>query len=225
LGLALGVLIWLVIALATSLFPVAWQTLRASSRAVWRRDAAIALLVTLAVGSGLDKLLGLLGDRFHAVLSPSFPGVGQSFDAHSPALGVLFHAIIYGVVGAAVLAIVIYGVRVGWERRAWWFWAGGILFLFALGPNSAHSIAEYGAGWLIRFIPFLTAAVILIVFFRNNPLAYITAAFGSVVAPSLVDLFSQPIGFYRWNGVLLSILVAAVLLWLLVPLRKLYASS
>jgi hypothetical protein len=61
-------------------------------------------------------------------------------------------------------------------------------------------------------------------FFRNNPLAYLAVAFGSVAAPPLVDLFSQPIGFYRWNGALLSILVAVVLLWLLVPFRKLYGS-
>ncbi|HTV53671.1 MAG TPA: CPBP family intramembrane glutamic endopeptidase [Terriglobia bacterium] len=225
LGLAAGVLTWLVIALATSLFPAAWQVLRASSRALWRRDAAIALLVTLAVGSGMERLLSLLGDRFHAELTPSFPGVGQSFDARSPAVGALFHAMTYAVVGSAVLAIAIYGVRVGWRRRAWWFWAGGILFLLALGPDGAHSVAEYGVGWLMRFIPLLTGVVILIVFFRNNPLAYITAVFGSVAAPSLVDLFSQPIGFYRWNGVLLSVLAAIVLFWLLAPVRKLHAPT
>jgi membrane protease YdiL (CAAX protease family)/small basic protein len=222
LGLALGVSTWLVIALATSLFPVAWQILRTSSRTAWRRDAAIALSVSLAVGSGLGRLLDLLTARFHAELSLSFPGVGQSFDARSPALGVLFHALIYSVVGAAVLAIAIYGVRLGWRRQAWWFWAGGILFLLALGPNGAHTIAEYGAGWLMRFIPLFAAVVILIVFFRDNPLAYVAAAFASVAAPSLVDLFSQPPDFYRWNGALLSVLVAVVLLWLLLPIRKLY---
>jgi membrane protease YdiL (CAAX protease family) len=220
LGLALGVLIWLVIALATSLFPVTWQLLRSSSGAVWRRDAAVALLVSLSVGVGMGRLLALLADRFHAEVPPSFPGVGQSFDARSPAFGVLFHALIYSVAGTAVLAIAIYGVRLGWRKRAWWFWAGGILLLLALGPDSAHSMAEYGAGWLIRFIPFLAAVVILILFFRNNPLAYITTAFASVAASSLVDLFSQPAGLYRWNGVLLSVLVAIVLLWLLVPFRK-----
>jgi membrane protease YdiL (CAAX protease family) len=221
LGLAIGVLTWLVIALATSVYPEAWNILRAPSRAVWRRDAAIALAVSLAVGAGLAKLLDLLSGRLHADIPPSLQGVAQSFDSRSPAFGILLHALIYGVIGAAVLAIAIYAVSLGWRRRAWWFWAGGILFLIALGPANSHSIAEYGAGWLMRFIPFVAVVAIFIFFFRNNPLAYLTAAFASSLAPSLVDLLSQPSGFYKWNGALLCILAAIVLIWLLAPSRRL----
>jgi membrane protease YdiL (CAAX protease family) len=224
LGLAFGVATWFVVALATSLYPPAWQLLQASSRAVWRRDAAIALAVSLAVGAGLSRVLDLLGARFRAELSPGYPGFGQSFDARSPAFGVLLHTLIYGLLGAAVLAIAIYAIRLGWRRRAWWFWAEGILFLIALGPSGAHSLADYGAGWLMRFIPLAAAVVIFILFFRNNPLAYLTAAFASAAAPAVLDLLSQPPAFYRWNGALLCVFLAIVLLWLLVPFRKLQSA-
>jgi hypothetical protein len=111
-------------------------------------------------------------------------------------------------------------VCAGWRRRAWWYWAGGILFLVVLGPSGSHTLGEYGAGWLVRFIPLVATVAIFILFFRNNPLAYLTATFGSVAVPPIIDLLSQPSSFYRWNGVLLCILVAAVLLWLLAPSRK-----
>lgn len=215
LGLAAGVALWFVVALATSLYPAAWQIFGRSSRAAWRRDAAIALVVSLAVGAGLARLRGLLESHFHAYIVPRIPSIGQSFDARSPALGVFFHALIYAVAGAAMLAIVIYGVRLGWKRRAWWFWAGGILFLIALGPSSAHSVPQYAAVWLTRFIPFVAAVLILLFFFRNNVLAYVTVAFCSAAGPSLPELLSQPSHFYRWTGVLLAVLVATVLVWLL----------
>jgi membrane protease YdiL (CAAX protease family) len=223
LGLAIGGLLWLVIGLATSLYPVAWQIFRPFSRAVWRRDAAIALAVSLAVGSGLSKLLGLLRDHFHRFVSPGLPGVGQLFDARSPAFGGILHAFIYCVAGSAVLGIAIYGVVAGWRRQAGWFWAGGALFLIALGPDDAHSLAEYGAEWIIHFIPVLAAIMIVVFFFRNNPLAYITAGFGSTAASSAANLLSQPASFYMWNGVLLCGLTVIVLLGLLVPFRKPYA--
>ncbi len=220
LALAAGVAFWFIIALAASLYPEAWQIFQASSRRVWRRDATIALVVSVASAAGLAKLLGRFADHFHAYVSPGIVGAPQAFDVVSPALGPIFRALIYGVVGTAILAIAIYGVRLGWKRCAWWFWAGGILFLAALGPAGAHSVAEYAAGWLMRFIPFVGAVLIIVFFFRNNVLAYVTAAFCSAAIPPLVDLLAQPAPFYRWNGVLLAVLIALALAWLLAPLGE-----
>jgi hypothetical protein len=167
------------------------------------------------VGAGLQKPLDLFVSRFHAYVPPAFGGTPQSFDTLSPALAGCLRGIIYAVVAAAVLGIVIYGVMRGFERQAWWFWTGVILFLIALGPSGAHSVAEYGAGWMVRFFPCAAAVVIVALFFRDNPLAYVTAAFCSAVAKPLVDFFSQPSAFYRWNGVLLAVLVALAFAWLL----------
>lgn len=212
-----GLFIWLAVALVTSLYPQAWKILRGPARKIWRRDAAIAVFVGITVSAGIENLLALFTSRFHAYAPMSVAGSFGGFSAFSPALDVFFRALVYGVAGASVLGIAIYGVCLGWRRKAWWFWAGGVLLLIALGPAGAHSKAEYAVGWAMRFIPLLAAIVILALFFRDNPLAYVTSAFCSVVAAPLLALFSQPNSFYRWNGVLLAVLTAIVLIWLLLP--------
>jgi len=210
-----GVALWLVVGLATSLYPEAWQARRAEARRIWRRDAVIALIVSLAVSAGVEKLLALFAYYAHAYGTVGFPAPPQEFDALSPGLGVFVRSLVYGVGEAAALAVLIYGVRLGWRRCAWWFWFGGLLLIVALGPTGAHSLAEWGAGWVMRFVPLLAAVALIAVFFRNNPLAYVLAAFCSAVVPPLVALLSQPAPFFRWNGVLLGALAAVTVIWLL----------
>lgn len=220
-----GALLWLAIALMMSLYPKSWQVLRGASRRIWRRDAIIALVTALAVSSGLERLLSLFANHFHAYVPVSFLGASSALDAYSPAFGIFFRGVVSGVGAAAALGILIYGVCLGWRRRAWWFWLGLALVLVALGPAGAHSSAEFALGWLDHFIPLLAAVVILMLFFRDNSLAYVAAAFCSVVAGPLLDLFSQPITFYRWNGALLALLAALVLIWLFLPGPKRKTSS
>lgn len=215
-----GVAFWLLVALATSLYPESWNILRGSFRRVWRRDAAIALVVAVGVSAGLETLLRLFENHFHAYVPVAFAGAPPQLDTFSPALGVFFRGILAGVGAAAALGILIYGVCLGWRRQAWWFWAGVVLLLISLGPYSAHSIAEYGLGWLSHFIPLAAAVAILAIFFRDNPLAYVAAAFCSAVVGPLIQLSSQPARLYRENGVLLGILVALVLIWLFLPRRE-----
>lgn len=212
-----GLLIWLAVALVTSLYPQAWKVLRGPVRRIWRRDAAIAVMVGIAVSAGIEKLLTLFANHFHEYAPMGYAGSVAGFSAVSPALDVLFRALVYGVAGASIIGIAIYGVCLGWRRKTWWFWLGGVLLLIALGPAGAHSKAEYAVGWAMRFIPLVAAIAILALFFRDNPLAYVTSAFCSVVAAPLLDLFSQPNFFYRWNGLLLAALTAIVLIWLLLP--------
>src|SRR5438093_1331842 len=107
--------------------------------------------------------------------------------------------------------------RAGWRRQAWWFWLGVALLLVVLGPDSAHSVAEYFAGWVIRFIPFAVAAIIIVVFFKNNVLAYVTATLSFMVTSPTSSLFRQPLAFYRWNGLVLFVLVVVCMTWLLQP--------
>lgn len=215
-----GALLWLMAALATSLYPQSWQVLHGASRRIWRRDAILALVVALAVASGLDRLLGRLASHFHAYLPVSFSGHSAMLDAWSPGFGVFFRAVFFGVAGAAALGIVIYGVCLGWRRRAWWFWLGVALVLVALGPMGAHSYAQFALGWLNRFIPLAAAVAILALFFRDNPLAYVATAFCSVAAGPLFDLCSQPAVFYRRNGALLALLGAVALIWMFLPIAK-----
>jgi ABC-type transport system involved in cytochrome c biogenesis permease component len=116
--------------------------------------------------------------------------------------------------------VAIYVIRLGWTKRAWWLWAGILLGLVGLGPASAHSLPEYWAGWVTSFVPLALAVAILIVFFRNNLLAYLGAVFCLQVAQPLVSLLSTRAAFYRSNGLLLAVLVFLFLGWLLFAGRE-----
>lgn len=212
-----GALMWLLVALAAGLYPQSWDLLRGASRRVWRRDAAVAAAVTLAAGAGLDKLIALLTSRFHAWAPVRFPGAPSGLGTYLPSAGIFLQALLASIISSAILAIAIYIVLAGWRRRAAWFWAGGVLLGAALIPWGVHSRPGLLLGWAMRFVPLLVAALIVILFFRGNPLAYVTAAFCSAVAAPIVSLLTAPVSFYRLNGVLLAALSAIALAWLLLP--------
>ncbi|MGH9375908.1 MAG: CPBP family glutamic-type intramembrane protease [Terriglobia bacterium] len=210
-----GLCLWLVIGLAASLYPEAWQALQGNARRIWRRDAVIALAVSIAVSAGIEKLLALVADHAHAFGTSSFPSPPQGLDAFLPGIGAFVRGLVYAAAASAVLGVLIYGVSHGWRRRSRWLWLGGVFLLVALGPPGAHSLAQWGAVWLLRFIPLVAAVALIALFFRDNPLAYVLAAFVSAVAGPLVELFSQPARFFHWNGLLLGALTAVVIIWLL----------
>src|SRR5208337_5300455 len=54
-----GLLCWLLVGLAASLYPEAWQLLRGGARRLWRRDAVVCMGLALATGAGLNKLAAL----------------------------------------------------------------------------------------------------------------------------------------------------------------------
>src|SRR5438093_12747987 len=64
--LVVGLLCWLLVGLATSLYPNAWRIFDASVRRVWRRDAAVALVVGVAAAAGLHRLAAVVRGRLHA---------------------------------------------------------------------------------------------------------------------------------------------------------------
>ncbi len=221
LAILAGVSMWLGVALATSLYPEAWQMLQRKARRIWRRDAAVALAVSFAVSAGIEKLLALVANHTHALGTLNFPFPPQGLDAFCPGLEVFARGLILAVAASATLGVLIYGVSHGWRRYRRWAWLGSVLLLIALGPVDARSAAQWGAVWLIRFIPLVVAIVLLALFFRDNPLTYVLAPFAFAVAGPAVEMLSQPASFFRWNGVLLAALSAGTVVWLLlVPGRQ-----
>ncbi|MDE3178943.1 MAG: CPBP family intramembrane metalloprotease [Acidobacteriota bacterium] len=212
-----GVLLWLLLALATSLYPQSWQLLTGFSRRIWSRDAAITVVVALAAGAGVGKVLTLLANHFHAVVPIAYPGPPAGWAAISPGLGIFFRAVVAAVGSAAVLGVVIYGVKLGWGRRAWWFWLGLALLLVALIPSGVHTESGLVLGWTMRLIPLVVTVVLLFAFFRDNILAYVAAAFATAALPPSIRLLTSPASFYRLNGVLLLALAAIALIWMLLP--------
>jgi hypothetical protein len=212
-----GLLCWLLVGLAASLYPQAWNVLRGSARRLWGRDAAVCMVLVLACAAGLSKLGELFASHFHTFVPVSIGVSSPIFNAAFPGVGSFLRGLGFSVVDVCGLGLAIYIICLGWTKRAWWFWAGIVLGLVALGPADAHSVREFFAGWVMSFVPLAVAAAIVYWFFRDNLLAYLCAAFCLEVAQPLVSLLSHPAGFYRGNGLVLALLALLFLGWLLLP--------
>jgi membrane protease YdiL (CAAX protease family) len=213
--LLMGLLGWLAVALATSLYPDSWAIFRGAVRRVWRRDVFIALVLTVAAAVGVSQLNDLISDRFHTFAPVSFGIFPGRMDVSFPCISIILHAFIYTIFGAALAGILIHVVRSGWSHRAWWIWPVALLVFVSLGPSGAHSVREYLAGWVMGFLPLAAAVVIAGCFCRTNILAYVAAIFCLQIAAPLVQLLSQPSAFFRWNGALVLIFSLLVLAWML----------
>ena len=214
--LLMGLAGWLVVALVTSLYPDAWGIFQGPARRVWRRDAVIAMILSVAAAAGTLQMNTLISDRFHAFAPVSFGIVPSLFDTSSPGIAVMLHALIFTVLYAAIAGILIYLGRSGWSRRAWWIWPAALLVLASLGPAGAHSVREYVAGWVMGVLPLAAAVVIAVWFCRSNFLAYVGAIFCLQIVAPLTQLLSQPSMFFRWNGAVLLVLCLLVLAWMVV---------
>jgi membrane protease YdiL (CAAX protease family) len=210
-----GLVSWVLVGLATSLYPEAWRIFRGSARRLWRRDAAIAILVTLAAAAALSRITALIVGRFHAYAPVGVDLVPDLFDASWPGVGFLMRGLLYGLLVPAIAAVLIYLFRLGWTRRAWWLWVGGFLLLVSLGPPFAHSVPEFFVSWALNLAGLVAAIGIVAAFYRDNVLAYVAAAFCLLLARPVVELMSQPAAFFRWNGLILAVLALAILAWML----------
>jgi hypothetical protein len=208
-----GLLCWLLVGLAASLYPEAWNLLKSSSRRVWRRDAAVCMVLVLAAGAGLNKLAALFASRFHAFAPVGIGVFPDLFNAALPGGGFFLRALMESVVFICGLGLAIFVIRFGWTKRSWWLWPGILLGLVGLGPAGAHSVREFLAGWVVSFVPLAVGAAIVFWFFRNNLLAYLGAAFCLQAAQPLVSLLSQQAAFFRSNGLLLAVLAFLFLVW------------
>lgn len=205
---------WVLVTLATSLYPDGWRIFQGSARCIWRRDAAVAVTVSLAVAAGLSRLSTLVANHFHA-FAPVAIDLPTAFDSFWPGAAFLIRGLIFAVLYAAAAAVVIRLVRPALANRAWWIWPGAVLLPISLGPSRAHSVPEFLAGWGLGLVELVVTLSIIAVFFRDNLLAYITATFCLLVADPLVSLLRQSLAFFRWNGILLALPVFIVLVWCL----------
>ncbi len=218
--LVLGLLGWVLTGIVDSLYPDMWKVLQGSARKAWRRDAAVAVGVSLAASFGLSHLEWLIVNRFHAYAPVGINLFPEAFNTSLPGAGSFLHSTGWAVVYALIIGLTIHVMRLGWTRRAWWLWPAIVVVLVSLGSSSAHSVAEYATSWLLGLLPVAAIIAIAILFFRDNLLAYVAVAFCVEVAGPIVQLLSQPAPFYRMNGALLAVLTALTLAWLLLPRGK-----
>jgi hypothetical protein len=212
-----GLAAWLLVGLAASLYPDAWGLLRASARRVWRRDAAVALALSLAAGAGLSSLEALVANRFHAYAPVDVGLIPPFLDASWPGINYFLQSLVRATFFAGIAAVAIYLVRWNWARRPWWIWPCGLIVLASLGPTGAHSLREYFVEWALSLVGLVVTVAIVGWFFRSNLLAYVVAAFCLDVAPKIRVLLEHQPGFFLWNGLALAGLTVIVLAWLFAP--------
>jgi len=210
-----GLLAWLLIGCAASYYPDAWKLFSGAARRVWRRDALVALVLSLAAGAGMARVDAILTSVFHAYAPINDELFPSAFSTQWPAAGFFLSSLTRSLIYVAVIGLTIIIIRAGWRLRAWWLWLGLALVLVSLGPTHVHSFAAFGVGWVMALLPLLVAAVVVGFFLRDNLLAYLMVLFCAQLANPLIDLFSQANPFFLQNGVVLALLAAAVLGWML----------
>jgi len=220
LPLLAGLLCWLLVGLATSLYPEAWQLLRGSARRLWRRDAAVCIVLALAARAGLAKLAAVFASRFHALAPVNTDLFPEVLNASIPGLHSFVGALAWSVAYLCGLGVAFYVISLGWRKREWWLWLAILLLLVRLGPAGAHSFPQFFTAWLMSFVPLVVVIAVVIGFVRDNVLAYFGVIFCLQVAEPLISLFSQPVNFYRWNGLLLAGLAILVLAWMFLGSRE-----
>jgi membrane protease YdiL (CAAX protease family) len=220
---ALG--LWLMVALAFSLFPNTQYLLHRRDVRPWRRDAALAVILSLAIIASISKVEAILTWFLPTYFPPQIDLAPGSLDTWSPAFAVFLSALSGAVSAAAVLALIIAIFRSGWTRRAWWMWAGCLLFLVSVGPASAHTVRQFLVVWIYGLASLAIVVWIVATFFRANPLAYLASIFCIIVAKPIVELLSQGARIYHANGLLLGVLSMIVLGWLLLPDRSALAGE
>jgi len=211
---------WLLVAFALSLFPEGQRLLQRSATRAWRKDAAAAVVLTLAMTAAFDKVGAILTSLWPVYFPPKVDLFPSHLATWSPALAFLMSAVLGTVLATAVVAVLVGVFKSGWSHRAWWIWLILLLLVVALGPSHAHSVREFLPDWIYALIAIAIPVWIAVTFFRDNALAYPAAIFCVTVAEPIVRLLSQAARVYQWNGLLLGVLSLAVLGWLLLPGRS-----
>ena len=220
-----GLLVWLLVGLATSLYPDAWRILRSSARRTWSLDAAMAVALTIAAAAAIHQLNAVLTVRLHAYAPVSIALVPGGLDSLVPGAGGWLGAVLLTILLPATAAVLIWTVRRGWSTRSWWLWVGALLVIVRMGRADAHSLPQFATGWAMSALPGLAILALVVFIYRDNIAAYLGSVFCLLVTEPLVTLISQPVAFYRWQGVLLAVLSAAFLWWLLAPGGKARAAT
>jgi membrane protease YdiL (CAAX protease family) len=210
-----GLAAWLLVGLATSLYPNAWQIFKGKARRIWRRDAAVAIIVSLSAGAGLGQISALVADHFHAYVPVDIAILPGSFDSTWPAATVFLGGLSACIFRTAVVALIIYIVQTGVARRGWWLAVAGIVFLMSLWPSNAHSVREFLLGWGLGVLTAIVAIGILAIFYRDNILAYVGAGFLLTTLTPMVSLLGLPPLFFVGNGIVLALLILTIMGWMI----------
>jgi hypothetical protein len=199
-------------ALLTSFYPDALTALRAGSRRVLARDAAVALAAAVGVALSVYGCEALLIGRFHTSALLSF-GAPTLIVSAVPALAAVSGAIRSLILYAALLGTITLIVR-GLPRR-WLLAPLGLLLAFAFLPGDIRTPGEFALSYTMALLALAGAAAVCFWFARDNYLAYAVILWVIALRGPLGELYgnTRPVHF----GTVVAILVAGVA-WALLPI-------
>ncbi len=198
-------------ALVGALFPAAVAMMRAERRRVYARDALVAAFVALGFAIGVPALTKLIASLVPLWRSPGGVTWPTGVESSVPAILVLMNAISAALFVAALAGIVV-GVLRRWFRTSLALGALTVFYLMSFLPVEARGPGQLAFGIVVGLIALAAIWILVRVFLRDNPLAWLTAALLGPGALTAARMLSQPSGSFRIHGAIaLGVFVLAAL--------------
>jgi membrane protease YdiL (CAAX protease family) len=185
---------------------------------LYYRDALIAGFCGFAVLAGVVQFRSVLSRIWQApryALSAVAPTI---IDASPAALQALASSVMFGIIGAALIALAA-GMAASYLKATW-------KQAIVLGILALLLSPRWGSiGDLLQNLLFLWAALLLIWWairrvVRFNALAYVLTIALLVLANASVELLRQPNSYFRIQGAVVMAVAVALLLWPLLRWRR-----
>jgi hypothetical protein len=195
-----------------ALYPGGPGVLRSANRRAASLDALLAAVAAVGLALAAGQLGWLLRDRFHAqaLFSPAAP---EALGSLSPAFSAIAGAAQETLLALAVLAVAVWAARrlTNGAARA----AALLALPAAFVPNTVHTPGEFILHYAILLVAVAGALVFVRWFAGGNLLAYVVTVWTAALARRALDLWSHPA--YRTEGWIALALLAATLLWIVLP--------
>jgi hypothetical protein len=182
------------------------------------RDALWIGLGGAAALVGLNRLVGVAAAHWptaHRAIEASF---GGDFDATLPAASIFGTTLIRGLMLTGLIALLASFVAAFIKQP----WLRILLFLgvaLSMVGNNWGTPADYAKQFLAAAIPLAVIVFGVVRVVRFNMLAYFLIVAALALVGGAGNLIAQPDGFYRANGYVVLLILAALLVWPLVAAR------
>jgi hypothetical protein len=200
-------------ALAGALYPRALTMFRGGSRALLGRDALLAGAVALGLALALPTFrqwIAAIVPAGRLVDGVSWP---SGIEGPVPFLGALCNTV-SGTIFAAGLAAIVVGVVSRYIKSVALRAALGALFVLSFLPALARTPAEYVVGALSLVLTGAGVLVLIRVFLRDNPLAWLWSAWFGLGGAAALRLLGREATPYRVQGAMLAFVILASAVWL-----------
>ena len=102
--------------------------------------------------------------------------------------------------------------------KSWMRLLAILLFLFAVTPSAARDLGEIVLTWMGSILLLVLFVFMVVLYLRNNAVAYVSAAFGIVIFRKAMQLVT-PGSVTVSHGIVVMALGVIVILWMVIGRR------